>query len=100
MDTELNFYPMFKYSQLVTMGNVYYGGSATAFQKTRYEQIRIGLLKELQSLDPTAKDAGIAAYIHAAITATIEHNNRHEKIMTERMHANAQTAHNQLRNWK
>jgi hypothetical protein len=98
--TELIFYPMFSYGQLVRMGDVYYSGKATTYQSGRYEAIRSGLLTELRLFDPKAPDSGTAAYIHAAIRASIEYANRQEKINNDRARANMQTAHNQLKNWR
>ena len=99
MEENLYFYPHFAYDQLVKMGNLYYSHQATPFQAQRYEAVRAGLLAELTELDPTTKDSGTAAYIHAAINATLDYQTRHEKELQMQGRANMQTAHNHMKNY-
>ena len=90
----------YNHEQLAAMGKVYYSGSATPWQKEKYEFIRASLLAELQGLEPNAPDSGTAAYLRAAITASLNARQAEEKIILDGMRANMQTATNQLKNWK
>ena len=67
----MNTYNKMTDEQLATIGKIYYSGKATTYQISKYEAMRAGLLADLITINPQARDTGSALYIQQAITAAL-----------------------------
>jgi hypothetical protein len=100
--TEFTFYKVYSGEALKRMGTIYYSGKATPTQIKKYEAIRAGLLADLLMVYPGEfkNVEAPALYLQQAIESVIYTKNKEEQALNDRVHANMQTAHNQLENYK
>jgi len=99
----MTFFERYPKTQLAEMDKVFYGNKSSEYQANKFEMVRFGLQSELRNLIPSITEKELdhcLVYLHNAIEAALRESNKHEKVMAERVRANMQTAHNQLKNWK
>ena len=74
----MNTYNKMTDEQLAAIGKIYYSGKATKNQAAKYESMRAGLLADLLTINPVAKDTGSALYIQQAITTALWNAKTHK----------------------